>query len=86
MRMSRGVDRGVFSLLLKDLVQDEETTVLTASQELFDKAVALFAARPDKEWSLTDCTSFTVMGEQGLTEVLTSDHHFRQAGFVTLLG
>ena len=48
--------------------------------------MALFAARPDKEWSLTDSTSFTVMGEQGLTEVLTSDHHFRQAGFVTLLG
>lgn len=79
--LSRGADRGVFLLLLEDLAQDPETTVLTASQELFDTAVALFAARPDKEWSLTDCTSFVVMQEQGLTEALTSDHHFRQAGF-----
>jgi predicted nucleic acid-binding protein len=83
--LSRGADRGVFSQLLEDLAQDAETTVLTASQEMFEKAVALFAARPDKDWSLTDCTSFEVMQQRGLTEALTSDHHFRQAGFVTLL-
>jgi len=83
--LSRGVDRDVFLLLLKDLVQDAETTVLTASQEWFDKAVSLFAAQPDKEWSLTDCTSMVVMQEQGVTEALTSDHHFRQAGFHALL-
>jgi uncharacterized protein len=37
--------------------------------------------RPDKEWSLTDCISFIVMEEHGLTEALTADHHFAQAGF-----
>ena len=41
----------------------------------------LFAARPDKAWSLTDCISFGVMTERGLTEALTADHHFEQAGF-----
>jgi hypothetical protein len=41
----------------------------------------LFAARPDKAWSLTDCLSFGVMRERGLSDALTADHHFEQAGF-----
>jgi len=41
----------------------------------------LFAARPDKAWSLTDCISFAVMTERGLSEALTADQHFEQAGF-----
>ena len=40
-----------------------------------------FANRPDKSWSLTDCISFGVMTERGLSEALTADHHFEQAGF-----
>ncbi len=41
----------------------------------------LYEARPDKDWSLTDCISFAVMTERGLSEALTADHHFEQAGF-----
>jgi predicted nucleic acid-binding protein len=41
--------------------------------------------RPDKWWSLTDCISFIVMQQEGLTEALTTDHHFEQAGFKILL-
>lgn len=45
----------------------------------------LWEARPDKEWSLVDCASFVVMQRRGLTDALTSDHHFEPAGFVRLL-
>jgi uncharacterized protein len=45
----------------------------------------LYRGRPDKAWSLTDCISFVVMGERGLTEALTSDHYFEQAGFTAVL-
>ena len=54
------------------------TPALGALQELFH-------ARLDKEWSLTDCISFVVMQREGITDALTGDHHFEQAGFTALL-
>jgi predicted nucleic acid-binding protein len=48
-------------------------------------AWALLKSRPDKAWSLVDAVSFVVMQERGITEALTTDHHFEQAGFVCLL-
>ena len=45
----------------------------------------LFSARRDPEWSLTDCISFAAMRAWDLTEALTADHHFGQAGFKVLL-
>ncbi|MFO0802457.1 MAG: PIN domain-containing protein [Gemmataceae bacterium] len=63
---------------------DESFKVLPLDSSLFEKGVSLFAERPDKEWSLTDCISFQVMAERGLTEAVTADHHFEQAGFRAL--
>ena len=67
------------------LISDPRTEMIVASAELFNKGMALYATRLDKAWSLTDCTSFVVMKEYGITEALTGDHHFEQAGFVALL-
>ena len=62
-----------------------DTLVIPASTALMDRGIALFAARADKEWGLTDCISFVVMQEHNMTEALTADHHFEQAGFSALL-
>jgi len=70
---------------LEDLRNDHEIEVLSVSTELFDRAVTLYAARMDKEWDVTDCISFVVMQERGLTAALTTDAHFEQAGFRALL-
>jgi predicted nucleic acid-binding protein len=70
---------------IQDLRTDPNITTLSVDTELFDRAVALYGARPDKEWGLTDCISFVVMQERGLTHALTTDQHFEQAGFQNVL-
>jgi uncharacterized protein len=51
----------------------------------FEAALRRYRARPDKGYSLVDCHSMLVMEERRIKEVLTSDDHFRQAGFTCLL-
>ena len=53
--------------------------------ERFHAAGALFRRHADKQWSFTDCISFVVMRELLVREAFTTDHHFKQAGFVPLL-
>jgi len=77
--------REQFTQLVETLRTDRNVQIIPASADLFQRGLALFAARPDKEWSLTDCTSFEVMRDLGLSEALTADHHFQQAGFIALL-
>jgi hypothetical protein len=59
--------------------------VLTASSKLIRDSLLLYRQRPDKSWSLTDCSSFILMSELGLTGALAYDSHFDQAGFRALL-
>jgi uncharacterized protein len=59
--------------------------VVPVERELFARAVSFYAARPDKDWGLTDCISFVVMQERGITDALAADIHFVQAGFRALL-
>ena len=77
--------RGTFDKLLALIRTDVMTTIISADQLLMDRGLNLYSARPDKNWSLTDCISFVVMQENGITEALTGDHHFEQSGFVALL-
>ncbi len=49
-----------------------------------DQAVALMSQHDDKEWSLTDCTSFVVMRALGAQWAFTFDSGFVQAGFDVL--
>lgn len=74
-----------FLNLLELINSDENWVVIEASHDLFQRGVDLFSRRLDKSWSLTDCISFVVMEQQGITDALTADHHFEQAGFVPVL-
>ncbi len=66
------------------LAEDPATRVIEVSPEYFARGMKLYDERPDKAWSLTDCISLVVMADEGLTEALTRDHHFEQAGFTAV--
>ncbi len=71
--------------LLDSLEEDPNVKIIALSEELYNRAMELYNKRPDKEWGLTDCVSFVVMQDYGITEALTTDEHFKQAGFRALL-
>jgi predicted nucleic acid-binding protein len=59
--------------------------VIHVDLALDGEAWNLLRSRHDKEWSLVDCASFVLMQRRSITEALTTDHHFEQAGFIRLL-
>lgn len=78
-------NRHLFRETRDALLTDPPAVVVPLDTALHERAVDLYVRRPDKQWSLTDCVSFLVMQDHGLTQALTADHHFEQAGFVALL-
>ena len=64
--------------------RDPQVTVVPLDAALLDRAIELMKTRMDKTWSFTDCISFEIMRQRGITQALSADHHFRQAGFQTL--
>jgi predicted nucleic acid-binding protein len=69
---------------VRNLYVNSMTLVLPQSRQTFLGGLALYQARPDKGYSLTDCISMQTMRKEGLTEVLTNDRHFEQEGFRAL--
>jgi uncharacterized protein len=81
---STATNRAAFADLYRLLDAYPAVEVVSADLWLV-RGLHLYTHRPDKSWSLTDCISFVIMTERGLTEAFTGDHHFEQAGFVALL-
>jgi predicted nucleic acid-binding protein len=71
--------------LLESLETDPGVEVVLLTNSLYRLAFNLFKKREDKEWGLVDCVSFIVMQERGISDSLTADTHFQQAGFRALL-
>ncbi len=78
-RRHKGLD------ILSRLMNEPGYAVVPISAALLSAATDLYGQRPDKEWGLTDCVSFTLMRERNITQAVTADQHFVQAGFRALL-
>jgi predicted nucleic acid-binding protein len=71
--------------IVKELIDTAGVKVIAQSRESFLQALERFSQRPDKEYSLTDCSSMNAMDAEEIKDVLTSDHHFRQEGYNILI-
>jgi hypothetical protein len=83
--LSRPAWRRSFVDLYTRLKTDSQATIVPASSVLFDRGVELFGSRTDQSWSVVDCLSFVAMRDRGITEALSFDRHFEQAGFSLVL-
>ncbi len=84
--LSKKKFRKTAASLIHHMSSDENVSIVSLTQELYDRGLELFGNRLDKNWSLVDCISFVVMAECEITDALTTDIHFKQAGFRALLG
>jgi predicted nucleic acid-binding protein len=70
---------------IQSLKQSPYINILHIDAATDAQAWQLLISREDKNWSLVDCSSFVVMRQRNITEALTNDTHFEQAGLVRLL-
>ena len=71
--------------MVRGLEGNPRVEIIPQTETQFRAAAERYASRGDQRWSLTDCASFLVMEERGITEALAYDRDFEQAGFVALL-
>jgi uncharacterized protein len=58
--------------------------IIKPNEKMFHESHELYGSRIDKQWSLCDCISFIVMKSNKISESLSFDRHFEQAGFTIL--
>ncbi|MDI6786680.1 MAG: PIN domain-containing protein [bacterium] len=66
------------------LEKSRKVEVVPVSKEIEKSAWEIFEWYDDKDFSFTDCTSFMIMEQLGVTEVFTFDHHFEQYKFTQI--
>ena len=82
---ARRLDRNVMLGFVDELENDPAINIHWVDRDFHRQAIDLLRQRPDKAYSLCDAVSFLLMRHRGVTEALTTDHHFEQEGFVNLL-
>lgn len=70
---------------LETVERSDALRIEWAGPDRFFAASAFFRRRADQQWSFTDCMRFERMRELRIVEAFTTDHHFRLAGFTSLL-
>ena len=71
--------------IIEQFFASDEVEIVGLTPELFAQAFTLYKRHQDKAWGLVDCISFVVMKQAGISQALTFDQHFVQAGFQALM-
>jgi predicted nucleic acid-binding protein len=77
--------RRAATALVDRVRSDPNAELVPMTSSAFREALERYRSRRDKTWGLTDCTSFLIMEQKGITDALSGDREFQQAGFVALL-
>lgn len=71
--------------LIEQIRHDSNLEIVSVDRALSERAFNFYRSRPDQSWGLTDCVSFIVMQDRGITDALSADQHYVQAGFRAIL-
>lgn len=63
------------------LEKSPSVQIIRITDETYNNSWALYQQRMDKDWGITDCTSFEVMKTLNIKRAFTNDKHFEQAGY-----
>lgn len=77
--------RNIAVKLKENIENSNRIELIALSPELLEAGWQLYAERTDKNWGIVDCISFVLMERLNISEALTADKHFEQAGFIKLL-
>ena len=83
--LAKKAARTALAVSISQLFQARRSRLLWIQEEILEEALDLYQKTDDKNWGLVDCASFVVMRHEGITEAMTTDRHFEQAGFQRLL-
>jgi predicted nucleic acid-binding protein len=77
--------RNAACALVDRIRSNPNAEIVPMTSSAFRDAMERYRTRADKTWGLTDCTSFLIMEQKGITDALSADRDFEQAGFIGLL-
>ena len=70
---------------VQGMLRDGGIRIIPQTRASFLGGLSRFGRRLDKSYSLQDCIAMNVMEDEGITEILTSDHNFEREGLTVLM-
>ncbi|MEK7280450.1 MAG: hypothetical protein AAB266_06755 [Nitrospirota bacterium] len=78
--LSARVSHHVSVIFMENLKKISLFEIITITPPIEDAAFNIFRQYTDKDFSFTDCTSFSIMKSVKLTKAFAFDRHFEQYG------
>jgi len=79
--LSKAEYRKAVIAFMDKLEKSSSVEIVKITDEIYKNSWTLYQKRMDKDWGITDCTSFEVMQMLDIKIAFTNDKHFEQAGY-----
>ncbi len=71
--------------VVRSIISNPNIEIIPQTRALFLEGLDMYEKQLDKKCSLQDCISMVLMRKDSIKQVLTSDRHFEQEGFIVLM-